>query len=68
MKNIPPLPKSEYLLAVPARPYEPEWTTSETGYTEEQMIAYAESYALAAVLEAFGINFPKMQQMAREAL
>lgn len=66
--KMPPLPKSGYVLAVEAKPYEPEWITNEVGYTEEQMWEYAKAYSLYALLEALGINSPKMQQMTYKAV
>ncbi len=35
----PPLPATEYQLAIPARPYEPEWISSMPAFSEEQMQA-----------------------------
>ena len=42
-----PLPDTEWLLHMPARPYDREWTSSQEGYEAEQMRAYAEQ-AVAA--------------------
>lgn len=66
--QMPPMPETHYVLAVEARPYEPEWITSEAGYTEEQMIEYAKAYSLHAILEALGINTPKVQDMTYKAV
>jgi hypothetical protein len=41
------LPETEWLLHMPARPYEPAWTSSQAGYEESQMIAYGEACAAA---------------------
>lgn len=39
--KLPPLPETEYLLGIPARPYEDEWISSSSAYTDEQMAEYA---------------------------
>jgi hypothetical protein len=43
--NLPPLPETDWLLHMPAQAYEQEWTSSQPGYTADQM----RSYAAAAV-------------------
>ncbi len=35
------LPKTEYLLAFPDSPYDRGYTTTQDGYSEEQMLAFA---------------------------
>jgi len=49
-EQLPPLPESEYLLAIPDRPYDPGYVTIEDGYTADQMRAYAAA-AVAAERE-----------------
>jgi hypothetical protein len=41
-ENKPKLPQSEYLLAIPDQPYDPGFTTMETGYSEGDMHAFRE--------------------------
>ena len=47
--KLPPLPETSWKLHMPAQYYESAFTSSEDGYTEEQMQAYA-SEAVNAVL------------------
>lgn len=37
--SLPPLPETEYLLAIPDRPYDPGYVTVEDGYTADQLRA-----------------------------
>lgn len=39
--DLPPLPATDWLLHMPAAPYEPAWTSSQSGWDEEAMRAYA---------------------------
>lgn len=48
--GLGPLPETEWLLFMPARPYEREFVSSQPGYDEEQLRAYAEA-AVAAERE-----------------
>lgn len=45
--GLGPLPETEWLLFMPARPYEREWVSNQPGYAEEQLRAYAEAAAAA---------------------
>jgi len=47
MRTLPPLPQTEWKLHMPAAPYEPEWTSTEAGYSEGDMEAYATAAVLA---------------------
>lgn len=47
--KLPPLPATEYMLGIPARPYEPEWMSSMEAYDASAMIQYAEQ-AVAPLL------------------
>ena len=39
--KLPPLPETEYLLGIPARPYESEWISSDSAWDDSAMQAYA---------------------------
>jgi len=64
--KLPPLPKSDWNLLMPARFYEPEWNSNQTGYTEYDM----ESYAILATqqLREEVEGFMKALLISREAL
>ena len=47
--ELPPLPATDWLLHMPDAPYEPAWTSSQAGYSAEDMLNYAAAYAAAAV-------------------
>ena len=47
--KMPELPNTEWLLHMPAMPYEPAWTSSQRGYDESDMHAYARAYAAQEV-------------------
>lgn len=49
LPELPPLPTTEYLLASRGNEWEREWITSQDGFSEEDMHAYATTYAEAAV-------------------
>ena len=50
IKHLPPLPVTPWCgLVHQGGPYEPEWTSNQDGYTEDDMRDYA-SAAVAAVL------------------
>jgi hypothetical protein len=59
--NLPPLPSTEWLLHMPARPYEREWTSHETGYADNDM----QDYARAAVLADRAARAPKQAEPTR---
>ena len=48
-EEMPPLPESPWRLHMPAAPYEPAWTSSSTGYADDDMRAYARAYAAQEV-------------------
>ena len=67
--KLPPLPETEYLLGIPARPYESEWISSDSAWDDSAMQAYATA---AVELDraqrgepAFGLMTPEAQD--REA-
>lgn len=45
------LPATEWVLHMPARPYDPAWTSSESGYEASQVLDYAKAEVVAAVLK-----------------
>jgi hypothetical protein len=47
--KLGPLPDTEWLLHMPAREYEHAWTSSESGYSEDQVLAYAQAEVESAV-------------------
>lgn len=47
LKAMLALPATEWVLHMPARPYEPEWTSSSEGYTDDDMRAYALAHIVA---------------------
>ena len=50
--DLPPLPATDWLLHMPAAPYEPAWTSSQSGWDEEAMRAYAAEAVRVARLQA----------------
>jgi hypothetical protein len=40
MTELPPLPDADYLLAIPDQPYDRGYTTTEDGYSADQMSDY----------------------------
>ena len=48
--TLPPLPDTDWRLHMPAARYEPAWTSSQEGFTADQMRAYATA-AVAAERE-----------------
>lgn len=52
--ELPPLPETEWVLHMPAMRWESAWTSSQEGYTAEQM----QEYARAAIAQAFKANEP----------
>ena len=58
MTDLPPLPQTDWLLHMPAAPYGPAWTpvwtSSQAGYSEDDMRAYAEAAVAAALAEPQG--------------
>lgn len=43
--NLPELPETDWMLHMPAKQYEPEWTSNQEGFDADQM----RSYALSAI-------------------
>lgn len=48
---LPPLPETDWVLHMPARQYEREWTSSQEGYDADQMRTYA-AQAVAEAVES----------------
>jgi hypothetical protein len=50
VNNTPkiPFPDTDWVLHMPPGYYEPEWTSSQSGYDESQMLEYAEQCVAAA--------------------
>lgn len=55
--SLPPLPETEYLLAIPDRPYDRGYTTNEDAYTADQMLDYARAVAEEFVKDAERLDF-----------
>ena len=63
--TLPPLPESDYLLALPDQPYDPGYVTMESGYTADQMRSYAASALAAAVAEPVALETRADGKMVR---
>ena len=57
---VPELPESDWLLHMPARPYESKWTSNQTGYEACQM----ENYARQAIADDRARQQDQLQDIA----